>query len=106
MAKYLYLILLLLLSFGFTAFAQESKLQPSGSEGLSFYPNPVNNGKIYLTSKTSLDKEVIIFEVLGKKVFQNIVSSKEISLANLTPGVYIIKLREGEVTTTRKLIIK
>ena len=73
---------------------------------LGFYPNPVNNGKIYLTSKTSLDKEVIIFDVLGKKVFQNTVSSKELSLANLLPGVYIIKLREGEVTTTRKLIIK
>lgn len=73
---------------------------------LGFYPNPVNNGKIYLTSKTSLDKEIIIFDVLGKKVFQNTVSSKEISLANLLPGVYIIKLREGEVTTTRKLIIK
>jgi hypothetical protein len=73
---------------------------------LGFYPNPVNNGKIYLTSKTSLDKEIIIFDVLGKKVFQNTVSSKEISLANLMPGVYIIKLREGELTTTRKLIIK
>jgi hypothetical protein len=106
MTKKLYIILLLLLTGSFAAFAQESKLQPNGSEGLSFYPNPVNNGKIYLTSKTSLDKEVIIFDVLGKKVFQNTVSSKEISLANLTPGVYIIKLREGEVTTTRKLIIK
>ncbi|MEY2692773.1 MAG: hypothetical protein RIT03_1163 [Bacteroidota bacterium] len=82
---------------------QEIKTQ---QDNLGFYPNPVNNGKIYLTSKTSLDKEVIIFDVLGKKVFQNTVSSKEISLANLTPGVYIIKLREGEVTTTRKLIIK
>jgi len=73
---------------------------------LSFYPNPVNNGKIYLTSKSSIDKEVIIFDVLGKKVFQNTVSSKEISVANLLPGIYIIKLREGELTTTRKLIIK
>ncbi|MEN9323762.1 MAG: hypothetical protein RL699_1542 [Bacteroidota bacterium] len=82
---------------------QEIKTQ---QDILGFYPNPVNNGKIYLTSKTALDKEVIIFDVLGKKVFQNTVSSKEISLANLTPGVYIIKLREGEVTTTRKLIIK
>lgn len=106
MAKNIFLILLLLLTGGFAAFAQENKLQPGVAEGLSFYPNPVNNGKIYLTSKTSLDKEIIIFDVLGKKVFQNTVSSKEISLANLMPGVYIIKLREGELTTTRKLIIK
>ena len=95
-----------MLTSSLTAFAQENKLQPGGAEGLSFYPNPVNNGKIYLTSKSSIDKEVIIFDVLGKKVFQNTVSSKEISVANLLPGIYIIKLREGELTTTRKLIIK
>jgi len=95
-----------LLTSSLTAFAQENKLQPGVAEGLSFYPNPVNNGKIYLTSKSSIDKEVIIFDVLGKKVFQNTVSSKEISVANLLPGIYIIKLREGELTTTRKLIIK
>jgi hypothetical protein len=106
MAKNIFLILLLVLTGSFAAFAQENKLQPGVAEGLSFYPNPVNNGKIYLTSKTSLDKEIIIFDVLGKKVFQNTVSSKEISLANLMPGVYIIKLREGDLTTTRKLIIK
>jgi hypothetical protein len=106
MSKNSFLILLLVLTSSFTGFAQDNKLQPGGAEGLSFYPNPVNNGKIYLTSKTSLDKEIIIFDVLGKKVFQNTVSSKEISLANLMPGVYIIKLREGELTTTRKLIIK
>jgi hypothetical protein len=60
----------------------------------------------FLTSKSTLDKEVVIFDVLGKKVFQVVVSSKEISIANLTPGVYIIKLREGDLTSTRKLIIK
>ena len=106
MAKNTFLILLFLLTSSLTAFAQENKLQPGVAEGLSFYPNPVNNGKIYLTSKSSIDKEVIIFDVLGKKVFQNTVSSKEISVANLLPGIYIIKLREGELTTTRKLIIK
>lgn len=98
----LYIALLFTCAF-LSAQGQEIKSQ---QDLLGFYPNPVNNGKIYLTSKTSIDKEVIIFDVLGKKVFQNTVSSKEISLANLLPGVYIIKLREGEVTTTRKLIIK
>lgn len=82
---------------------QEIKSQ---QELLGFYPNPVSNGKLFLTSKSTLDKEVVIFDVLGKRVFQVVVSSKEISIANLTPGVYIIKLREGDLTSTRKLIIK
>lgn len=99
-------ILFFLVLGAFSASAQESRLQPGNSEGLSFYPNPVSNGKIYLTSKTALDKEIVVFDVLGKKVYQTVVSSKEVNLSNLLPGVYIIKLREGEFTTTRKLIIK
>ncbi|HEX8269972.1 MAG TPA: T9SS type A sorting domain-containing protein [Flavobacterium sp.] len=78
----------------------------SAQEGLGFYPNPVSNGKIYITSKSALDKEVTIFDVLGKKVLQTITSSKEVNITALSPGVYIIKIREGEATATRKLIVK
>lgn len=78
----------------------------SAQEGLGFYPNPVSNGKIYITSKSSLDKEVFIFDVLGKKVLQTVTSSKEVNISALSPGVYIIKIREGEATATRKLIVK
>lgn len=53
-----------------------------------------------------MDKEVMIFDVLGKKVLQATISSKELNIATLSPGVYIIKIREGEATATRKLIVK
>ena len=94
--KYFYTFLLI---FSFTAAV-------SAQEGLGFYPNPVSNGKIYITSKSSLDKEIIIFDVLGKKVLQSVTSSKELNISALSPGVYIIKIREGEATATRKLIVK
>jgi hypothetical protein len=90
--------------------AQESKAlvknQETSIEGLSFYPNPVSNGKIYITSKLALEKEITIFDVLGKKVFQAILSAKELNIGSLSPGIYIIKIKEGEASTTRKLIIK
>jgi len=86
---------------------QQSKLQESASiEGLNLYPNPVSNGKVYITSKNDLDKDIIIFDVLGKKVLQTSISSKELGISNLSPGVYIIKINEGEATATRKLIVK
>ncbi len=103
--KYFYIVALLFCLFSLAVSAQESKLQPN-AEGLSFYPNPVSNGKIYITSKTSLDKDVAIFDVLGKKVLQATIAAKELNIATLSPGVYIIKLREGEATATRKLIVK
>lgn len=85
---------------------KSSKNQDLTTDGIGFYPNPVSNGKIYITSKSSEDKEVTIFDVLGKKVLQVIVSSKELSIGNLSPGVYIIQIKEEEASATRKLIVK
>ena len=97
--------IILFLSFLFTglAFSQDSKQQ---IDGLNLFPNPVSNGKIYITSKSGENKDVTIFDVLGKMVFQSILSTKELNIAALLPGVYIIKVRENEATATRKLIIK
>ncbi len=102
--KYFYSILLFSL-FSLATLAQENKQQPA-IDGLSFYPNPVSTGKIYITSKSAMDKDVVIFDVLGKKVLQATLTSKELNIATLSPGVYIIKIREGEATATRKLIVK
>lgn len=103
MSKNYFYIILLFSLFSFAAHAQEGK-QPS--DGLSFYPNPVTNGKIYITSKTSLDKDVLIFDVLGKKILQTTISSRELNVSSIPPGVYIIKITEAETTTTRKLIVR
>ena len=103
--KYFYIILIMLCFNSVSSFAQESKQQQT-IEGLSFYPNPVNSGKIYISSKSSSEKEVIIFDVLGKKVLQAFVSGKELNISSLTPGIYIIQIREGEATATRKLIVE
>ena len=112
MAKnYFYITLFLVFFFTLSVSAQEvkqqSKLQETTViEGLNLYPNPVSNGKVYITSKNDLDKEVIIFDVLGKKALQTIISSRELNISNLSPGVYIIKINEGDATATRKLIVK
>lgn len=104
--NYIYIASLLFCLFSLTAMAQDNKQQASSIDGLSFYPNPVNTGKIYITSKSALDKDITIFDVLGKKVLQATINAKELSIASLSPGVYIIKIREGEATATRKLIVK
>lgn len=107
--KYFYsLLFTLFLAFG-AAQAQEPKNASSATiENLNFYPNPVTNGKIYITSKNSSAKEISIYDVLGKLVLQtNLnVNSKEVNIGALNSGVYIIKIKEGDATATRKLIVK
>ena len=84
MAKnYFYITFLLAFFFTLSVSAQDSKQLPKPQEattieGLSLYPNPVTNGKVYISSKNDLEKEIIIFDVLGKKVLQTHISFKRI----------------------------
>jgi hypothetical protein len=109
--NYFYITLLLVTFFTLSANGQDVKQQPrtqesSVIEGLSLYPNPVSNGKVYITSKNDVEKDIIIFDVLGKKVIQTTINSRELNISNLSPGVYIIKINEGDASATRKLIVK
>ena len=101
-----YFFILIFCIFSMAASAQERPNADTSIEGLAFYPNPVSNGKIYITSKSSMSKEITIFDVLGKSVLNTELNSKELNVSSLSPGVYIIKIREGEATATRKLIVK
>jgi len=103
--KYFYTLLICLFFLGAKAQERQPKNQDSTIEGLSFYPNPVSNGKIFITSKSATDKEITIFDVLGKKVLQTVLNAKELNISNLSPGVYIIKIKENDATATRKLIV-
>ena len=109
--KYFYISLFCFFLFSLSISAQETKQQnklqdTAPIEGLNLYPNPVTNGKVYIATKNDLDKDVQIYDVLGKKVLQTILSSRELNVSALTPGIYIIKIKEEEASTTRKLIIR
>lgn len=113
MAKNYFYSIALLVVFFFTLSSsaqdakQQVKIQESASiEGLNLYPNPVSNGRVTITSKNDSDKEVIIFDILGKKVLQSTLSSKELNVSNLSPGVYIIRINTADASATRKLIVK
>jgi hypothetical protein len=109
--KYFYILLLGTFFISMNSFSQDykngttNKTQEPTIEGLTIYPNPVNTGKIYISSKLNLDKKIEIYDVLGKKVLETYSSNKEVSVASLSSGVYIVKIKEGDASATRKLII-
>lgn len=82
--------------------------QQNNIEGLSIYPNPVSNGKlyIYITSKQNLTKTIEIYNVLGKRISSTVLTGKELSISQLSTGVYILKITENNISETRKLVIK
>jgi hypothetical protein len=109
--KYFYTFLLLVgLATTGTVFAQEKQsgkaAQETNIDGLTIYPNPVSGDRIYITTKLNEDKEIVIFDVLGKKVLQTVLTSKELNIGTLNPGIYIIQVKEADAVATRKLIVK
>ena len=94
---------------GFSQSEPENMLpQQQTIEGLSIYPNPVSNGKlfVYITSKRSLTKTVAVYNVLGKQILTTILTGNELNISQLNTGVYILKITENNISETRKLVIK
>ncbi len=77
-------------------------------QGFSSYPNPVNNGMLTVSTSNSNEKEVSIYNVLGKRVFEEKFSGgrKQLNVSQLTSGIYIMKVIEGDKVATKKLVIK
>ena len=112
MKNYFYILFLLIgLGFGATSYAQTDPSKTSTSTSgdifdLSIYPNPVSNGKIYITTHENLTKDIQIYDVLGKKVLSTSLFGKELNISKLTAGIYILKIKEGNNSATRKLVVR
>lgn len=95
-----------------TGFSQENIKETNENtatesiENLVIYPNPATQGKIYITSKRNKAKEIEIFDVLGKKILSTSLLNKTLDVSSLSPGVYILKIKEEAYSATRKLVIR
>ncbi len=110
MKNYLsFFCLLAFLSLSTIGYSQISESNISNNEiieDLSIYPNPVSNGKIYITTKMNLTKDIEIFDVLGKKIYTTSIFGKELNISKLSPGIYILKIKENNISATRKLVVR
>ncbi|WP_395050867.1 T9SS type A sorting domain-containing protein [Flavobacterium sp.] len=74
--------------------------------GLNMYPNPVSNGTLYITSNSSEEKKVSVYDVLGKQILESKTSNNAVNVSTLNSGAYIVKITESGKTDTRKLIVQ
>jgi len=76
-------------------------------DGFSLYPNPVLEGELQITSRSKENKQLEIYAQDGKRVYsKNVNGDETINVANLTTGIYFLKVEEEGKIATRKLIIK
>ena len=74
--------------------------------GLNIYPNPVTNGTLFINTKLNADKNIYIYNVLGKEVFNTTTAGNTVNVSKLSTGVYIVKVIENGSSATRKLVIR
>lgn len=108
---YLYFFLIIgLVVFAEPAMAQVSPMAQPGKElpieGLSIYPNPASGQKVFVTTREGKPKTIEIYNVLGKNILSANLTGDELSIAALEPGIYIMKIREGRSSATRKLVVR
>lgn len=96
--------------FGATAIEEsnggEAASLNSGNE-IKLYPNP-NTGSFRVSFVNPQQQaQVEIYDISGKKVMEKTVSPDEIiALNNAGEGVYLVKVKSGDVITTQKIIVK
>ena len=72
----------------------------------SIYPNPTNTGFVNITTTSNEKINVTVFDILGKQVISQTINNNRLNVSILNTGVYILKLNQNGVTTTKKLVIK
>ncbi|WP_433764281.1 T9SS type A sorting domain-containing protein [Flavobacterium ginsenosidimutans] len=88
-----------------TAEIEEEKIIDDSNE-IVIYPNPSDGNFGIKSGNSDLPYSVEVFSYSGQKVFekQN-TTSPEISIQNLSSGIYIIKVIKGEKIAFKKVII-
>ncbi len=71
----------------------------------AMYPNPAND-VITINSHEEGAMNVAIFDVLGKEVINTTITSGDINISQLTSGVYIVKIAQGNNVATKKLVVR
>ena len=72
---------------------------------MKIYPNPTNIGQVTIDSAENWYISVQVYDVLGKQVKKETLTSKVFSVLDLTPGLYIMQISQNGSFTTEKLMI-
>ncbi len=97
------------LDFGCSATAGTNTFELAN---FKLYPNP-NNGNftIAFSSDSTQDINIAVFDIRGRKVVENTCQNtgeinQNINLQPVQPGVYMMVIKDGNITQTRKIIIQ
>lgn len=81
-------------------------MEEESVELFRLYPNPANSS-FSIDSESKQTMEVTLYTIGGQQILKNEVSSGEIiSLDSVSNGVYLVKIRIGDSTQTKRLVVQ
>ncbi|MGB5982803.1 MAG: T9SS type A sorting domain-containing protein [Nonlabens sp.] len=94
--------------FGTPGAMNNFTLSNESIDAVSFniYPNPVEGTIISIETSNGEALNVKIFSTLGQQVLVAKNVTRDLNIASLDAGIYLVKLTQGENSQTRKLIVK
>ncbi|WP_282041688.1 T9SS type A sorting domain-containing protein [Winogradskyella flava] len=72
----------------------------------SLSPNPTNTGFVTIRSSNNDVMDVQVYDILGKQVKSETLTSSMLNISNLNAGIYLVKITQNNASTTKKLVIK
>ena len=73
---------------------------------LSIYPNPVDDVLVIKTATSLTQKIATVFDITGKKVYNQQLLNNELNVSSLQSGVYFLRIESNGKSTRRKFIKK
>jgi len=73
-------------------FLQPEVKKPCNTFLLNYYPNPVNDMVTILDSACGrLISTIMVYDSYGKWIESTVLDNRQANLANLTPGIYLVR---------------
>ncbi|MCH9660709.1 MAG: T9SS type A sorting domain-containing protein [Bacteroidetes bacterium] len=80
-------------------------LNDNNAASFNLFPNPAQN-EINIVSQEAGEKVVTVYDILGKQVINTTLQGQILDIAQLTSGIYIVKVAQGNAIATKRLVVK
>lgn len=71
----------------------------------NLYPNPAT-GVVNIETPAQGEKQVVVYDMLGKVVLDRVVAGKQLDISSLKTGVYMVSISQKGTKVTKKLVVR
>ncbi len=85
---------------------QRLGVEDNFADQVQIYPNPISDGILSMTTPFDSEKQVVIYDVLGKRVIDAQIEGDQLNVSSLQSGVYMLQVTQEGATATKKIVVQ